>query len=147
MWSFIASIRYVWWSIRFLIGLVLPIFDSSLYRRIGPVVLRILHVVPTYLPARRYGGPIVAVHGLCKALAARGHEVDVFTTNVDGDSRLDVPVATPVDVDGVSVRYFPSSYSRLYWSRSYAAALHEPVSGRRFWPRSCTHQILPVESW
>jgi glycosyltransferase involved in cell wall biosynthesis len=87
--------------------------------------MRILHVVPTYLPARRYGGPIVAVHGLCRALAARGHEVDVFTTNVDGPDTLDVPVATPVDVDGVRVRYFPSSFRRLYWSPAMRAALAE----------------------
>ena len=51
-------------------------------------VMRILHVVPTYFPARRYGGPIVAVHGLCKELAARGHAVDVFTTNVDGTDEI-----------------------------------------------------------
>ncbi|HEY0160275.1 MAG TPA: glycosyltransferase [Thermoanaerobaculia bacterium] len=78
--------------------------------------MKILHVVPTYLPARRYGGPIVAVHGLCKALVARGHEVDVFTTNVDGDRTLDVPLATPVDLDGVKVHYFPARNRRLYWS-------------------------------
>ena len=46
--------------------------------------MRILHVVPSYLPAVRYGGPIFAVHGLCRALAARGHEVQVFTINIDG---------------------------------------------------------------
>ena len=90
--------------------------------------MKILHVVPTYTPARRYGGPIVAVHGLCKALVARGHQVDVFTTNVDGDRTLDVPAGTPVDVDGVQVRYFPSPYSRLYWSpemrRALAAEVH-----------------------
>lgn len=85
--------------------------------------MRILHVVPTYLPARRYGGPIVAVHGLCKALAVRGHEVDVFTTNVDGDGTLDVPVATPVDLDGVRVHYFPSPFPRLYWSPAMRRAL------------------------
>jgi glycosyltransferase involved in cell wall biosynthesis len=85
--------------------------------------MRILHVVPTYLPARRYGGPIVAVHGLCKALVARGHEVDVFTTNVDGDQTLDVPVATPVNLDGVRVRYFPSPFRRLYWSPAMRNAL------------------------
>lgn len=78
--------------------------------------LRVLHVVPTYLPARRYGGPIVAVHGLCKALAARGHEVDVFTTNVDGGGTLDVPTNEPVMLDGVRVHYFPSRLRRLYWS-------------------------------
>ncbi|HYC62606.1 MAG TPA: glycosyltransferase [Thermoanaerobaculia bacterium] len=85
--------------------------------------MRILHVVPTYLPARRYGGPIVAVHGLCKALAARGHEVDVFTTNVDGDRTLDVPESKPVDVDGVRVTYFPSPFRRLYWSPAMRKAL------------------------
>jgi glycosyltransferase involved in cell wall biosynthesis len=89
--------------------------------------VKILHVVPTYLPARRYGGPIVAVHGLCKALAARGHQVDVFTTNVDGDRTLDVPVGTPVDLDGVQVRYFASPYRRLYWSPEMRRALDAEV--------------------
>ena len=85
--------------------------------------MKILHVVPTYFPAVRYGGPIFAVHGLCKALAARGHDVHVFTTNVDGEGTLDVPVGTPVDVDGVKVRYFESSFARLYWSASMGEAL------------------------
>jgi glycosyltransferase involved in cell wall biosynthesis len=80
--------------------------------------LKILHVVPTYLPARRYGGPIVAVHGLCKALVDRGHEVDVFTTNVDGEGTLDVTPGEAVMLDGVRVRYFASEFPRLYWSRS-----------------------------
>jgi glycosyltransferase involved in cell wall biosynthesis len=89
--------------------------------------LRILHVVPTYLPAHRYGGPIVAVHGLCKALVARGHQVDVFTTNVDGPETLDVPVATPVNLDGVQVRYYASPFRRLYWSPEMRRALEAEV--------------------
>lgn len=78
--------------------------------------MRILHVVPTYLPAVRYGGPIVAVHGLCRALAGRGHEVEVFTTNVDGEGTLEVPTGASVEIDGVRVTYFPSAFKRLYWS-------------------------------
>src|SRR5688500_2013421 len=89
--------------------------------------MRLLQVVPTYLPARRYGGPIVAVHGLCKALAERGHEVDVFTTNVDGPGTLDVPISTPVLLDGVNVRYFVSEHPRLYWSRGMRTALSESM--------------------
>jgi glycosyltransferase involved in cell wall biosynthesis len=89
--------------------------------------LKILHVVPTYLPAVRYGGPIFAVHGLCKALAARGHEVEVFTTNVDGEGTLEVPVGTRVDRDGVGVRYFTSPFPRLYWSPRMRAALAAEV--------------------
>lgn len=89
--------------------------------------MKILHVVPTYFPARRYGGPIVAVHGLCKALVARGHTVHVFTTNVDGKATLDVPVGAPVDVDGVEVRYFASPQRRLYWSPQMRRALSADV--------------------
>ena len=57
--------------------------------------MRLLHVVPTYLPAWRHGGPILAVHGLCRALVERGHEVTVLTTDVHGEGRLDVPLAQP----------------------------------------------------
>jgi len=85
--------------------------------------VKILHVVPTYLPARRYGGPIVAVHGLCRALVRRGHDVTVFTTNVDGDSVSAVPLDHDVMLDGVRVRYFASSFPRLYVSGSMRKAL------------------------
>src|SRR5262245_47119920 len=86
--------------------------------------MRILHVIPTYLPAVRYGGATVAVHGLCRALAARGHHVEVFTTNVDGRSDSMVPLGVPVTLDGVHLRYFPSKIlRRLYWSPSLARAL------------------------
>ena len=87
--------------------------------------MKILHVVPTYLPARRYGGPIFAVHGLCRALVRRGHDVTVFTTNVDGDSVSDVPLDAEVMMDGVRVRYFASSMPRLYVSAGMRAALRD----------------------
>ena len=86
--------------------------------------MRLLHVVPTYLPAWRHGGPVAAVHGLCKALAARGHQVTVFTTDVHGTGILDVPRAAPVTVDGVTVWYFPvAAPRRLYRSPAMNAAL------------------------
>lgn len=80
-------------------------------------MMHILHVVPSYIPAHRYGGPIYSVHGLCKGLVERGHDVHVFTTNVDGDKDSDVPLETPVDIDGVKVWYYPSRFMRrLYRS-------------------------------
>src|SRR5262245_27002705 len=85
--------------------------------------MRILHIVPTYLPATRYGGPIFAVHGLCRALAARGHDVHVFTTNVDGDRTSDVPLGVAVPLHGVNVHYFASSFRRLYYSPAMSRAL------------------------
>jgi glycosyltransferase involved in cell wall biosynthesis len=90
--------------------------------------MRILHVVPTYLPATRYGGPIYSVHGLCKALVLLGHEVSVFTTNVDGDKNSDVPLGQPVDIDGVKVWYFPSKrLRRIYWSPMMKNALEKHI--------------------
>lgn len=90
--------------------------------------MRILHVVPTYLPATRYGGPIYAVHGLCRALVARGHEVSVFTTNVDGSSESPVPIDRDVLLDGVRVRYFRSEVRRLYFSRGLKRALRAEMA-------------------
>ena len=98
----------------------------------NPVVtpLRLLHVVPTYLPAVRYGGPIRSVHALCRELAAAGHDVQVFTTSVDGPSDSDVPLMVPVDVEGVKVTYFPSRVlRRLYWSPPMGRALRASTAG------------------
>jgi glycosyltransferase involved in cell wall biosynthesis len=91
--------------------------------------LRILHVVPSYLPATRYGGPIYSVHGLCRALAGLGHEVHVFTTNVDGDGDSDVPLGQPVDLDGVHVWYFSvNRFRRLYYSPTMMRALQRRIA-------------------
>lgn len=87
--------------------------------------MRILHVVPTYIPAYRYGGTITSIHGLCKALVNLGHEVTVFTTNVDGRSDSKVPLLVPVKMDGVTLKYFPSRiFRRLYYSSPMKDALN-----------------------
>lgn len=86
--------------------------------------MKILHVVPTYLPAWKHGGPIYAVHGLAKAQVRRGHEVTVFTTDVHGDGRLDVPLGRATDLDGIEVHYFPITVPRrLYRSPALVRAL------------------------
>ena len=91
--------------------------------------LRILHVVPTYYPAVRYGGTIRAVHGLAAALGRRGHEVHVYTTSVDGENDLDVPLDRPVDLDGVAVHYFRvPALRRLFWAPALQRRLRESVS-------------------
>jgi glycosyltransferase involved in cell wall biosynthesis len=86
--------------------------------------MRILHVVPSYLPAVRYGGPIFAIHSLCKAMAERAHDVQVFTTNIDGPGNSPVPIGLPVNLESVQVRYFPCPWlRRLYWAPALGRAL------------------------
>ncbi|MBW8873596.1 MAG: glycosyltransferase [Acidobacteria bacterium] len=92
--------------------------------------MRLLHVVPTYVPAWRHGGPILAVHGLCRALVERGHAVTVLTTDVHGDGRLDVPLGEPVKIDGVEVWYFPVRWPRrLYVSPALGRAARQVMNG------------------
>lgn len=112
--------------------------------------MKILHVVPTYLPAVRYGGPIFAVHGLCRALNRLGNEVHVYTTNVNGTEDSAVPLDRPVVMDGIQIRYFPSRFfRRLYWSPGMKEALLESISNFDLvhvhsvflWPTWCAARI------
>ena len=91
--------------------------------------MNIAHIIPTYFPAVRYGGPIHAVHELCKHLVARGHAVEVFTTNVDGDGVLQSQHTVAHALEGVDVRYFPVRQPRrLYYSPVMAEALGRRVA-------------------
>ena len=86
--------------------------------------MHVLHVVPNYLPATRYGGLVFATHALCAALVRCGCRVTVFTTNLDGGGISPVPVDTPVVRDGVEIRYFSVPIGkRLCYSRGLGRAL------------------------
>lgn len=93
--------------------------------------MKILHIVPTYLPAYRYGGPIQSVHALNKFLVRAGAEVSVYTTSIDGPGDLDVPSSTsaklaPVERDGVQVHYFKPGHLRSwFYSPDMRRALKE----------------------
>ena len=88
--------------------------------------MKILHVVPTYLPAYRYGGPIQSVHSLNKWLTRAGAEGTVFTTAIDGPVDLDVAFNMPVDRDGVRVTYFrPGRPRAWFYSPDLRRALRE----------------------
>lgn len=91
--------------------------------------MKILHVIPTYLPAWRHGGPVFAVHGLAKAQVRAGHEVEVFTTNVHGHGRLEVPVGVAQDLEGVKVTYFSASFpARMHRAPAMARALQAGIT-------------------
>jgi glycosyltransferase involved in cell wall biosynthesis len=67
--------------------------------------MRILHVSAYFAPAYCYGGPPRSILSLCRALAQRGVELEVFTTTANGGDELP---AHPegLAVDGLHVRYF-----------------------------------------
>jgi glycosyltransferase involved in cell wall biosynthesis len=103
--------------------------SNPLAAQASAVPLRLLHVVPAYYPAVRYGGPIRSVHALCASLVRRGHQVSVYTTNVDGDADSDVPLGRPVDMDGVMIYYFPvPTLRRLFWAPALGKQLRSAIS-------------------
>lgn len=67
--------------------------------------LAVVHVVPSYAPGWRYGGPIRSVRGLSAALVRRGVRVDVVTTDRDEDVVLDVETQAPTAIDGATVHH------------------------------------------
>ena len=72
--------------------------------------MKILHVVPTISrPPIWWPDLLCACSG--RALAASGHDVDVFTTSVDGYRDSDVQYGQPVNLDGVQVHEFRSGRS------------------------------------
>ncbi len=85
--------------------------------------MKILHVVPSYLPAYGYGGPIKSVHSLNKWLVKKGADVTVYTTNIDGRKRLNVPTCEERNLDGVKVHYFPITFAPWQYSSAMREAL------------------------
>ncbi len=85
--------------------------------------MKILHIVSTYIPAYRRGGPIASVHNMNKWLAKKGVDVTVYTTDIDipkGSVRL----GEEVNVDGVKVWYFPLTWKT--WQ--YAYGMHRALA-------------------
>jgi len=67
--------------------------------------MKILHVIATISP--KHGGPSKACVDMGQALVARGHQVDIFTTDQDGPcDRMDVPKDRPVNAGGMNIHYF-----------------------------------------
>lgn len=68
------------------------------------------------------------MHGLARALAKRGHDVEVFTTNADGRGVTPVPLGVPVNLDGVKISYFPCALGRrIYRAPAMRRALAHHV--------------------
>jgi glycosyltransferase involved in cell wall biosynthesis len=89
--------------------------------------MKVLHVIAGLAP--RNGGPHKAAPEMCRAMARRGHEMAIFTTNMDGDGVLDVPTDRPVYREGITIRYFPIGIPRHYkcsWPLARALRDHIP---------------------
>lgn len=72
--------------------------------------LKLLHIIPSYYPALKYGGPLESVRALNIALAGKGVHIDVITTSVGINIDLKLEIGSWKDDSGVRVKYFPSYF-------------------------------------
>lgn len=78
--------------------------------------MKILHIIPTYLPSVHSRGAIDSMHFLNKQLVQGGVDVSVYTTNQDGAGGvMDVPTGSEVKIDGVRVIYCKSTFLRRWY--------------------------------
>lgn len=84
-------------------------FADRKMQRTGKV--KILIVIPYFMPAIGYGGPVRVAYDTANALTLRGHEVTVATTDVfDGQKRVEV---SEERLDGIMVKRFRNISNRL----------------------------------
>lgn len=91
-------------------------FEIWFVQRISKI--RILHIIPDLGPGQ--GGPAKACIDMAVAVAARGHTVDIFTTDYAGPgTRQNVPTDRPVRQGSVNIHYFYSQTLRIWHGVSY----------------------------
>jgi glycosyltransferase involved in cell wall biosynthesis len=66
--------------------------------------VRVLHVIPSISPAR--GGTSRAILDMVGALQTQGIDVEIATTNDDGDNLLDVPLQQRIDYECIPTCFF-----------------------------------------
>jgi glycosyltransferase involved in cell wall biosynthesis len=73
--------------------------------------MKILQVIPYFLPVQSYGGPAIVAYNCSKELVKRGHEVTVYTTDTFGaEGRIDKLEET---IDGIKIRRFRNISNEL----------------------------------
>jgi len=66
--------------------------------------MNILKVIPYFVPAWSYGGPVQVAYRLAKEMVRRGHEVTVYTTDsLDTQTRVEKKEEV---IDGIKIRRF-----------------------------------------
>jgi len=93
--------------------------------------LNILFVIPYFVPAYRFGGPVRGSYEVAKRLIKKGHNVTVYTTDVLEPGKR---VGKKVDfIDDINVRYFSNlsnelaARAKIFTPRGYTKELSENI--------------------
>lgn len=110
--------------------------------------MNILHVTPYYAPAYAFGGVPRAVEGMAVALARRGHEVTVLTT--DALSQTERTTDTKTVRDGVRVVRAPNAFVWLRGRANLSTPVNMRAAGADLIQAANVihcHEFRTVENW
>jgi glycosyltransferase involved in cell wall biosynthesis len=74
--------------------------------------MKILQIIPHFYPALSFGGPVTFTYELCKHLAARGHDVTIYTSDAD-KNRIKEVGSKKLENSRISVKYFSNISNSL----------------------------------
>src|SRR2546422_6184274 len=89
--------------------------------------MKVLHVIPSVSP--KYGGPSQALTAMCRALMARGVEVQIASTDAEPVGHLGVALELLTSYDGVPAIFFRKQLSEAFkYSRPMSRWLGQNVA-------------------
>ncbi|AFZ27938.1 glycosyltransferase [Cylindrospermum stagnale PCC 7417] len=103
--------------------------------------MRVLHVIPSISPLR--GGPSQVVLDIVKALRANNLDIEIATTNDNGDSLLNVPLHRCVEYQQVPVWFFSRFSPTIKAVREYAFSWELMVW---LWHNICQYDLLHIHA-
>lgn len=91
--------------------------------------MKILQVIPYFVPAWYYGGPVAVAYNISKELVKRGHEVTVYTTDtLDTKNRIK---GREEIIDGIKIKRFRNLSNTLASKHSTCLPLGMLLETRR----------------
>nr|WP_199076971.1 glycosyltransferase [Pedobacter sp. ASV19] len=106
-------------------------------------MLKILQITPSYKPAYIYGGTTTSVSKLCEELVKSNLQIEVLTTNANGQSVLQTPPNLPCLVDNVKIWYFKRlTKDHSHFSPALLWNLRKKIKSHHKQP-----MIIHIHSW
>lgn len=87
--------------------------------------MKIIHTIPYFLPAKAFGGPIYSTYYLCRELAKRGHDVEIFTTDILSPKEKQKGFLKEESIDGIKVKRFKifSDFMTYYFTSGIVSSI------------------------
>lgn len=84
--------------------------------RKGVRSLQLAFIIPAYLPARGFGGPLNHVQAIAKIFKEEGHSVGIYASNIANPSDLSETLPWKEWIDGILVKRYPAPLKVAgYW--------------------------------